>query len=67
VAVGWGGAVHNYISWEPGASSTKLTYLLDVRFGNFLTCNAHNFVIYNKLVFTFEGQARNTMVDVKQK
>jgi hypothetical protein len=32
------------VNEAPGASFTKLTYLSDLSFGNFLLPNAHNFV-----------------------
>jgi hypothetical protein len=47
-----------------GASFTKLTYVSDLSFGNFLLPNTHNFEI-KIIVFTFKGQFKNTMVDNK--
>jgi hypothetical protein len=45
------------------ASFTNLTYVFNANFGNFLFHNTHNFVLYQIIDYTFEGQARNTIDD----
>ena len=49
---------------DRGASFTKLICIFDASFGNFLLCNAHNFVIQNNN-FTCKCKAGNTMVEIK--